>query len=113
MTLQAKLKLIRDTLVGLNLNVYHYYNAKPKLPYVVWAEDSEADSFYAGNHKAEQVIHGTIDYYTKTEFDSNADTIQGALNALPIGWRLSSVQYEEETNLIHYEWEFEIGEFTN
>ncbi len=32
------------------------------------------------------------------------DAIQKTLGALGLGWALESVQYEEETNLIHYEW---------
>ena len=35
------------------------------------------------------------------------DEIQEALqNVAPGAWSLLSVQYEDETNLIHYEWEF-------
>ena len=48
----------------------------------------------------------TIDYFTRTEFDANVDRIQEALNAAGIGYRINSVQYEDTTNLIHYEWEF-------
>jgi hypothetical protein len=36
------------------------------------------------------------------------DNIQAALNSLRIPWRLNSVQYEDETNLIHYEWTWEV-----
>ena len=60
----------------------------------------------AENRKAEQQIHGTIDYFTRAEFDTNVDRIQEALNAAGIGFRINSVQYEDTTNLIHYEWEF-------
>ena len=58
------------------------------------------------NRKQEQQVHGTIDCYTKIEFDPLLDEIQDALNAAGIGWSLLTVQYEDETNLIHYEWEF-------
>ena len=61
----------------------------------------------AGVKEQEQIIHGTIDFFTKTEYHKTIDDIQAALTASPrIGWNLSSVQYEDETNLIHYEWEF-------
>ena len=37
------------------------------------------------------------------------DLIQEALNTSEgVGWVLSSVQYEDETNLIHYEWTFAV-----
>ena len=38
------------------------------------------------------------------------DTIQDALNGIEnCGWRLESVQYEDETNLIHFEWTWRIA----
>lgn len=108
MTLSDKLKEIRDILSGLSIPVYHYYHP-PKVapPFIQWAEDGEEDSFYADNRTEGQQIHGTIDYYTLTEYDAAIDAIQAALDGAPaVGWRLSSVQYEDETNLVHYEWEF-------
>lgn len=108
-SLQTKLKSIRDALntTSAQGSVYHYTRpAKTKPPYVIWAEDGENDSAEYDNHKAEQQIHGTIDCYTLTEFDPLADEIQNALNSIDVGWGLLSVQYEDETNLIHYEWEF-------
>ncbi len=113
MSLQDKLRGVLDALLtvtdgtGGNVPCYHYRRTKgPVAGYIVWAEDSETDSFNGDNRKAEQQIHGTVDYYTLTEFDSVVDSIQEALEAGVIGFRLNSVQYEDDTKLIHYEWEF-------
>ena len=101
------LRGVKDALLKVTDEVYHYRRPPdPKEKYIVWAEDSEDSSFAAGNRTEEQQIHGTIDYYTLTEFDENIDLIQMVLYAAGIGFRLNSVQYEDETNLIHYEWEF-------
>ena len=101
------LKGVRDALLTVTNACYHYRRPpKPVESYIVWAEDSEAESMDAENRKAEQQIHGTIDYFTRTEFDANVDRIQEALNDAGIGFRLNSVQYEDETDLIHFEWEF-------
>lgn len=101
------LRDVQAALLTVTDNCYHYRRPlRPKKNYIVWMEDSEAESMDAGNRKAEQQIHGTIDYYTQVEFDANVDRIQEALNAAGIGFRINSVQYEDETNLIHYEWEF-------
>jgi hypothetical protein len=54
----------------------------------------------------EQAIQGTIDYFTKTKDDPNLDAIQSALNDAEISFRLSAIQYEEDTRYIHYEWVF-------
>lgn len=106
-SLNEILRGVKTALLTVTDEVYHYRRPPdPKEKYIVWAEDSEAESMDAENRKAEQQIHGTIDYFTRTEFDANVDRIQEALNAAGIGYRINSVQYEDETNLIHYEWEF-------
>lgn len=108
--MNLKLQKIRDALVSIDgLVVYHYWHPNLNAPYCIWAEDGEGDSLHTNNHKSEQVITGTIDYFTRTEFDDNFEKIQCALNNLEnCGWMLNSVQYEDETNLIHYEWAFQI-----
>lgn len=105
-SLQTKLAEIKETLTGACESCYHYWRAKADPPYLIWAEDGEATSFHGDNHKQEQQIHGTADYFTKTEFDQTIDGIQDALNGVMAGWRLNSVQYEDDTGLIHYEWEW-------
>jgi len=89
-------------------DTFHYKAFKKPDKYIVWAEDGEADSSNADDTKTDQVIQGTIDYFTKTEFDSNFELIQDKLNSVEIAWRLNSIQHEEETGYIHYEWIFEV-----
>ena len=109
-TITDKLLRIRDILTPVTTNVYHYWRTNVRPPYLIWMEDAEEDSFSADNVKQDQQLHGTIDYFTKTEFDSTIDAIQAALNQITgyshKGWRLSSVQYEEDTGLIHYSWDW-------
>lgn len=106
MTLQSKLRRLSGALTSIeNLRVYHYWRPKMEPPFCVWAEDGETAARWTGNHQGEQAVGGTVDYYTLREFDPDIDRIQEALNTLEgCGWRLESVQYEEDTNLIHYEW---------
>jgi hypothetical protein len=105
-----QLTKLRDALASINgLKVYHYWHPRLEAPYCIWAEESEGDSFWSSNHKKEQVITGTIDYYTKQDLDPMVDIIQDRLNQIePLGWTLNSVIYEDETNLIHYSWDWEI-----
>ncbi len=106
-SLSMKLKIVRDALTAVSQKVSHYRRPPNLEGWIIWQEDSESGSFKAGNHLAEQQIHGTIDYYTRTEYDQTADDIQAVLDAVSrIGWQLSSVQYEDETGLIHHEWDF-------
>lgn len=109
--MMSKLLRIRDALASIeNLKVYHYWRTRLDAPYCVWAEDGEGDSLNTGNKKTEQVITGTIDYFTKTEYDPMVDAIQSKLNTIEhFGWTLQSVDYEEDTNLIHFAWHFEVA----
>lgn len=114
--LTNNLKTIRDALLasvgtGEEPAVYHYQRpAREDLKrYVIWAEDGEADSQMVNNHKAQQQIRGTVDLYTAAEFDPWADRIQEQLDTAPgVTWTLESVQYEDATGLIHFEWTFTV-----
>lgn len=105
MTLQTKLRTLYEPFLELDCEVYHYTRGSDTdVPYMVWAEDGEQDSFETDNRKQEQQLSGLVDFFTLDEFDEICDDIQEILNSEWIGWRLESVQYEEETNLIHYQW---------
>lgn len=109
MSLQSKLEPIGEKLATICSNTYHYWRSAPKgvKAYIVWAEDEEATSLNGNNLKLEQGIHGTVDYFTKAEFDETVDKIQEALNGLEnVSFRLNSVQFEDDTTFIHHEWEF-------
>ena len=105
MSFQTKMKKVADALTSVpNLKVYHYWRFGADAPYCVWQEDTDV-GFQANNHKAEQGIRGTVDYFTLTEYDSNIDLIQDAMNGVEnLSWAINSVQFEDDTNLIHYEW---------
>lgn len=102
-----KLTNLRDALLEITQDVFHYEATHKPDKYIVWAEDTEAGFLNADDTKEEQVIQGTIDYFTKTEYDPNFKLIQAKLNSIDVAWSLNSVQYEEETKFIHYEWVFE------
>ena len=105
----SKIKEIRDVLLTLrndypNVGIGHYEVMQKTAPYIVWAEDSEYSSVEGDDYKVNQAIQGTIDLYTKTEYDTLVDAIQTALKTARISFYLNSVQYEDETQYIHYEW---------
>ena len=108
-TMRNKLIPIRDMLVGILPNAtFHYFRNVKKNRYIIWAEDGEENSHHADNRKQIQQVTGTIDLFTKDEFDPVVDQIQSGLDGLGVGWELNSVQYEDETTLIHYEWIFRV-----
>lgn len=103
-----KLTDLRDALLEVTPDAFHYSARSKPDKYIVWAEDGEAGSLNADDKKEEQILQGTIDYFTKTEYDPNFDLIQQKLNSIDISWRLNSIQHEEKTGYIHYEWVWEI-----
>lgn len=111
--MQSKLKIIPEILRSVTEKVYHYDAMGQDDKYIVWAEDSEGDSVEGDDRKINQSIQGTIDYFTKQEFDENVDKIQEALIASCVSFYLNSVQYESRDDsgagYIHYEWVFEVS----
>lgn len=108
-SMQERLQGIKEMLVAITPDTYHYFREVRKSRYIIWAEDTEEGSFHADNKKQRQGIHGTIDLFTKQEYDPMVDRIQEGLEGLEkCAWSLNSVQYEDETNMIHYEWDFEL-----
>lgn len=105
------LQNVKQALLTVTDNVYHYHALNQDAPYVVWAEDGAGEQLNADNKMTGQVIQGTIDYYTKTEYDTAVEAIQNALAAAEISFYLNSVQYEDETKWIHYEWVFEVMQY--
>lgn len=105
----SKIKVIPEILLTVSENVGHYEAFQKKDQYIVWAEDSEGSSVEGDGHKTNQSIQGTIDYFTKQDMDPKVDEIQAALKAACISFYLNSVQYEEETEYIHYEWVWEVA----
>jgi len=98
------LDALKNALLTVGPPVSHYTAAKQPDKYIVWAEDGQANAIWADGHMQEQAITGTVDYFTKSEYDANVAAIQTALNSIDVSWRLESVQYEDFSGYIHYEW---------
>jgi len=100
---------LKNLLLSIGPPVFHYFAACQTGAYIVWAEDGEGDAIHADGKKAERAITGTIDYFTKTENDPVVQQIETALDSADgLAWYLNSIQYEQDTGYIHYEWVFEI-----
>lgn len=106
------LEIVKNTLEALTEKCFHYEaffeDESEKDQYIVWAEDNEYNSLGTDNYKGYQTVEGTIDYFTKSGVDEMPETIQNALNRARIGWEINSIQYEDETGFIHFEWLFRV-----
>ncbi len=98
----------KNRMAELSVPVSHYFTAKKTDQYVVWAEDGEASASHANNQKSLRILSGTVDYFTKIEFDPVIEEIESKFNDMNIAWKLNSVQSEEDTGFTHYEWVWEM-----
>lgn len=88
--------------------VFHYFKpASVQAPYAVWIEQND-DDLHADDQKAERCLEGIIDFYTLTEGDVRVDAIESALQSMSSSWNLTAVQYEEDTALIHFSWDWSV-----
>ena len=106
---ELTLQPLQEALAALTDRAYHYTaapNSKP--PYIVWAEDGDND-LSADNVHAERCYTGTVDLYSRADPEPLSEAVPAALEGIGAAWYLNSVQYEEDTGLIHYEWVWEYG----
>ena len=103
------LEPLSAALAALTERCYHYY-AMPGTtpPYIVWAEDGDND-LSADNVHAERCFEGTVDLFTREEGDDLIKAVPSALEGVGAAYYLNSVQYEEDTGLIHFEWVWQYG----
>ena len=102
------LEALKQALSALTEQTYHYYTAPgTPPPYIVWAEDSDND-LTANDVHAERCYEGTVDLFTRDEGDTLISAIPAALESIEAAYYLNSVQYEEETGLIHFEWVWQV-----
>lgn len=99
---------LKQALENTGLEFAHYaWSAAPAGDYGVYAEDSGND-LEADNVHIETGTDGYIHYFTRDDTGTPRATIEAALNSLLIPWYLNSVQYENDTGYIHYEWGFSV-----
>ena len=63
------LKRVRDALLTITEDPYHLEAENKGNRYIVWQEDSEGESLYADDRHVITVISGTVDLFTKQEYD--------------------------------------------
>lgn len=99
---------IKTVLTATGYKFAHYaWSRSPAGDYGVYAEDGANDLNADGEH-AEKALQGTVDYFTRDDTGTPKATIEAALEGLNVPWYLNTIQYEDETGYIHYEWVFEV-----
>lgn len=82
----------------------HYgWSRAPEGDYGVVAEDSGED-FIANDVHLERGTAGTVDLFTRDDTSAPRDAVEAVLNASGAAWSLNTIQFENDTGFIHYEW---------
>lgn len=108
-SLNSKLKKFAELLRYTSTNeIYHYDATGGKGDrYIVWQEEGESDSLFLDNKHDEIVIKGSLDIYTKIEFDDLVDEIIDLFNANGISFNIINIEYETNSSYIHYSFDWE------
>lgn len=59
---------------------------------------------WGDNRMAEQLLTGQVHLFSRTADTAGFNAVQHVLDGLRVVWRLSAVQYEQDTRLLHYTW---------
>ena len=110
LNLNSTLQYFSEVITSATSRAWHYHKPEREaFPYAIWTEFAEENSLHASNVKKIQPIGILLDYFTQTEFDETIDTIQETLNSADrVAFELTDIQYEEESNVIHYSWTVEV-----
>ena len=98
---------IKQALLSASDKVYLYTakgNTQP--PYLIYGTDGDI-SLFAGGHRAELCDSGYVDLFTRSARDPLITAVPAALDEIEAAFYLNSVQYEDETGLLHYEWRWQ------
>lgn len=79
------------------------WSRAPEGDYGVVSEDFGED-FIANDVHLERGTAGTVDLFTRDATSAPRDAVEAVLNSAGVCWQLNSVQFEDDTGFIHYEW---------
>lgn len=85
------------------------WDHNPPAPYGTAQLEGGADSVAGDDGIIQQAIRASVDLYAPNAQSSYPSAVQSVLVGA-YAWRLNSVQYEEDTHLVHYEWIVEAEE---
>ncbi|WP_041274641.1 hypothetical protein [Desulforamulus reducens] len=98
---------LRDLLLTVTPNVYHYHAHKKHDSYIVWSEYG-TQGLNADSEIQEISWRVQVDFFTKTEFDPNVEKISSLLDREDISFSYL-VDYEQDTGYVHHIWDCEVA----
>lgn len=75
--------------------------------YLVTRIGGQETALWSDNQMEEQELNCTVDLFAyHSEGEEIAASVQSVLNSLGIRWELTSIQWEDDARLNHWEWTF-------
>lgn len=102
-----KLDDLKNALLTVTPNTYHYEAFQKPDQYIVWAEYG-TKNLSADSRFGEKIFRVQVDYFTKTEFDPNVEKIEAVLDTDEISFDYL-VDHEEDTGYIHHIWDCNVA----
>ena len=83
------------------------WSRAPAGDYGTYSEDGE-NRLAGDDRSAEKALVVYVDLFTRDDSETPRETIEAALDGIRCAWYLNTVQYEDQTRYIHYEWVAEV-----
>ena len=96
---------LMTALAGTNFDfAFAAWSHAPTGDYGVVTLGGQAELSSDSDAGSDTILEGYVDYFCRTEALTAKESIETALKGLGLWWELSSVQYENDTGYLHYEW---------
>ena len=92
---------------GIPFAAYRWDHRPDDAPYGTAQLEGGADTVPGDDGIVCQGIRASVDLYAPSASTLWPAQVQSVLNGV-FAWRLNSVQYEDDTRLVHYEWIIEM-----
>lgn len=102
MTVNELLEGLNST--GIRFAHFAWSHSPDENTYGVFSE-TDYSAQWSNNHKGEEKITGEIDLFTRDDTDAKKMLVENVLDSLGCGYKLSNIDYEDDTGFIHYTWD--------
>lgn len=107
MTYQEVYNALAD--IGLPIAKVSWDSPPARSDYLVTRIGGPERELWADNAMEEQELYCTVDLFVReTEGEEEAWQVQHVLNSLGIRWGLTSIQWEDDNRINHWEWTYYI-----
>lgn len=93
---------------GIPFVEYAWQNAPQTSSYGVISLDMQKSALWADGRRNEHTLEGSVDLFERGTPRADFALVDAVMQESGLPFRLNSIQYEEDTGLLHYEWVFEV-----